>query len=49
MIERTGKKFFPAIMNDNSDEFKGLGTFHREKRDIDHYPDVTTAMRLKPS
>lgn len=46
-LERTGKRFFPSIMNENSDEFKNLGTFHWERRNLDYYPEVTTALRLK--
>ena len=38
MIDRPTKKVIHPNPNENSDDFKNLGTFHREKRQLDYYP-----------
>jgi hypothetical protein len=40
-IGESHKKIFNPATNENSDEFKNLGTFHRERRCLEYYPPET--------
>lgn len=37
-IEKTNKKLIHPNAHENSEEFKNLGTFHRERRFMQYYP-----------
>lgn len=37
-INQTAKKLFAVSQHDNSDDFKNLGTLHRERRQMEIYP-----------
>lgn len=47
LLEKAAKKqFFPNI-HQNSEDFKDLGTFHLERRNIDYYPQEDYSQQRK--
>lgn len=44
LIEKTQKKMLFPTLHENSDDFKNLGTLHREKRNFDYYPNDVIAV-----
>lgn len=38
MVDRTNKRLYSFNQHSNSDEYKNLGTLHRDKRVVEYYP-----------
>lgn len=48
-VDRTNKRMYQFNYHENSDDYKNLGTLHREKRTVDYFPqDAKQEFSTKP-
>lgn len=49
MVDRTNKRLYSFNQHSNSDEYKNLGTLHKDKRVVEYYPqDERLEFSTKP-